>query len=58
MKISISKSSIRGAVRAPSSKSYTIRALICAALAEGKSEIRQPLGSEDTAACRGIFEKL
>ncbi len=58
MKISISKSSIRGAVRAPSSKSYTIRALICAAMAEGKSEIRQPLGSEDTAACRGIFEKL
>lgn len=33
--------------RAPPSKSYTHRALICAALAEGESFIRNPLDSED-----------
>ena len=39
MKASISKSEILGTVTAPSSKSYTIRGLMCAALANGKSEI-------------------
>ncbi|UUX91339.1 3-phosphoshikimate 1-carboxyvinyltransferase [Methanoplanus endosymbiosus] len=34
-------------LRAPPSKSYTHRALICAALAEGESFIRNPLDSED-----------
>ncbi len=58
MKASISKSRIYGKVTAPSSKSYTIRALICAALAEGRSEIISPLGSDDTEACLDILGKL
>ncbi|MBN2239361.1 MAG: 3-phosphoshikimate 1-carboxyvinyltransferase [Dehalococcoidales bacterium] len=58
MKVSISKSNIRGSVSVPSSKSYTIRALIAAALAKGESEIINPLGSDDTEACRGILENL
>jgi 3-phosphoshikimate 1-carboxyvinyltransferase len=36
-------------VRVPGSKSYTQRALICAALAEGKSKLRNVLTAEDTA---------
>ena len=35
-------------VRLPGSKSLTQRALICAALAEGESELKNPLFSEDT----------
>jgi 3-phosphoshikimate 1-carboxyvinyltransferase len=41
---------IDGMVQAPSSKSYTHRALIAASLAEGKSRIESPLFSEDTVA--------
>ncbi len=58
MKASISKSKIKGSVIAPSSKSYTIRALVCAALADGRSEIISPLGSDDTEACQDILTKL
>jgi len=58
MKVSISKSIIKGIVSAPSSKSYTIRALICAALAQGESEIINPLGSDDTEACQDILSAL
>ena len=58
MKVSISKSTIKGSVAAPSSKSYTIRALICAALADGESEIINPLGSDDTEACQDILSGL
>jgi len=47
---SISKSIVRGVLDAPSSKSYTIRALICAALSNGPSYIRRPLKSDDTLA--------
>ena len=58
MKASISRSTIKGSVTAPSSKSYTIRALICAALADGESEIIHPLGSDDTEACQDILSVL
>lgn len=58
MKASISKSTIGGSIVAPSSKSCTIRALICAALADGRSEIINPLGSDDTEACQDILGKL
>ena len=54
----MSKSNITGSVTAPSSKSYTIRALVCAALARGESEIISPLGSDDTAACRDVLSNL
>ncbi|MDP3880235.1 MAG: 3-phosphoshikimate 1-carboxyvinyltransferase [Dehalococcoidales bacterium] len=58
MKASIRKSKIAGRVVAPSSKSYSIRGLICAALARGESEIIDPLGSDDTEACLDVLGKL
>ena len=58
MRASISKSEIKGKVTAPSSKSYTIRGLMCAALARGKSEIVSPLGSDDTEASLDVLRKV
>ncbi len=58
MKVSISKSKITGKVTAPSSKSYTIRGLMCGALANGKSEIISPLASEDTAAATNVLKRV
>ena len=50
MNVKISKGAVRGEVVAPPSKSYTIRGLFCAALAEGESLISDPLDSDDTSA--------
>jgi 3-phosphoshikimate 1-carboxyvinyltransferase len=58
MKALISKSDIEGVVTAPSSKSYTIRGLICGALSSGKSHLVQPLGSEDTTAATNVLRKI
>ena len=58
MKVSIHKSKVRGKVKAPSSKSYTIRGLMCAALAKGKNEIIYPLSSDDTEAARDVLTKV
>jgi len=58
MRASITKSQIAGRVAAPSSKSYTIRGLLCAALARGESEIIHPLTSDDTEASLGVLNKL
>ena len=58
MRALIRKSEIRGEARAPSSKSYTIRALMCAALASGESEIISPLDSDDTLACAGVLGQI
>src|SRR5271157_4626888 len=58
MKASISKSEAVGKAAAPSSKSYTIRGLICAALAPGKSEIIAPLASDDTKAAINVLKKV
>jgi len=58
MKALISKSSIKGKVTAPSSKSYTIRGLMCAALAGGESLIINPLGSDDTEAAESVLSKI
>ena len=53
---------IEGTVKAPPSKSYTHRAFIIAALAEGESIIRDPLYSEDTIAslnaCRAFGSEV
>ncbi len=43
---------------APSSKSYTIRGLMCAALARGESEILHPLTSDDTEASLDVLSKV
>ena len=58
MKASVSKSEIAGKVTAPSSKSYTIRGLVCAALARGESEIINPLSSDDTEASLDVLSKI
>lgn len=58
MKASIQKSEISGKVTAPPSKSYTLRGVICAALAKGESEIVNPLGSDDTEAALDVLSKV
>jgi len=58
MRVLISKSKANGVVKAPSSKSYTIRSLMCAALAEGQSRIVSPLESDDTIAARECLSQL
>lgn len=58
MRAIISPSTLSGALAAPPSKSMAHRALICAALAEGESRIRNLSGSEDIAATRGALERL
>jgi len=58
MRVSVSKSEVRGKVRAPSSKSYTLRGLMCAALARGESEIMYPLSSDDTEAALNVLTKI
>jgi len=40
-----------GTVKIPSSKSHTIRQLLIASLADGESEIKDPLDSLDTRSC-------
>ncbi len=42
---------LTGSLRIPASKSHTIRALLIASLAAGKSRIRHPLYSSDTLSC-------
>ncbi len=58
MKVSTTKSKIAGEVTAPSSKSYTIRGLMCAALAKGRSELIHPLNSDDTEAAAKVLGQL
>ncbi len=58
MRALLSRSEIRGRVKAPASKSYTIRGLMCAALALGESEIIDPLGSDDTDASLDVLGKV
>jgi 3-phosphoshikimate 1-carboxyvinyltransferase len=58
MKALIHKSDFKGTVRAPSSKSYSLRGLMCAALAKGKSELIYPLTSDDTEAALSVMGKL
>ncbi len=49
---------IRGRLRPPGSKSITNRALVCAALAEGTSQLAGALDSEDTRLMRTALEEL
>lgn len=58
MQVSIGRSSIHGQVVAPSSKSYTIRGLMCAALAKGTSQLMNPLLADDTEAASGVLSEL
>jgi 3-phosphoshikimate 1-carboxyvinyltransferase len=58
MRASLGKSEIVGKTAAPSSKSYTIRGLMCAALAKGESRILNPLSSDDTEAATEVLGKI
>lgn len=51
MKLIVQPSNLKGEVLVPASKSHTMRALVIATLAEGVSEIANPLDSLDTRAC-------
>lgn len=58
MKAIISRSEINGKINAPSSKSYTIRSLMCAALADGESRLLKPLSSDDTEAASEVLAQI
>ena len=50
MKALIARSRASGVVRAPGSKSYSIRAAVCAAMADGESVLENVLEADDTTA--------
>jgi 3-phosphoshikimate 1-carboxyvinyltransferase len=58
MQITVNKSELKGRVKVPSSKSQTIRALMCAALARGESVLENPLLSEDTDVAADVLSKV
>ncbi len=58
MKIQAQKSVLTGKTSVPGSKSHTIRALLLAAIAHGKSEIENPLTGEDCVSCAKAIETL
>ncbi|EKD27433.1 MAG: 3-phosphoshikimate 1-carboxyvinyltransferase, partial [uncultured bacterium] len=51
MKIKASKSTLKGIVAVPGSKSHTIRSIVIGLLGEGTSTIINPLMSADTISC-------
>lgn len=58
MRVEVFPSSIIGEMSVPSSKSHTIRGLVIATLASGKSTIRNPLCSEDILSAARNVEQL
>jgi 3-phosphoshikimate 1-carboxyvinyltransferase len=58
MKVTINKTAPKGRVTIPSSKSMTLRALFCAALARGESQIQHPLISDDTSYAADVLGKI
>ena len=58
MRVKIRNSKIAGIVTAPGSKSMTHRALMCSALASGKSLIHSPLISDDTETTSRLLREL
>lgn len=58
VKHSIQPSRVSGTVKIPGSKSHTIRGLLIAAFAEGRSRLNSPLESSDTASCREAVTAL
>jgi 3-phosphoshikimate 1-carboxyvinyltransferase len=51
-------STLCGSVEIPGSKSHTIRAVAIAALADGESEIREPLDSDDARSAVAVYRAL
>jgi 3-phosphoshikimate 1-carboxyvinyltransferase len=58
MRVTIHKSEVKGKINIPSSKSMTIRAMMCGALSQGTSEILHPLMSEDTNAAVNVLGQV
>ncbi len=62
MKLIIEPSKLKGEVEIPASKSHTIRAVVIASLARGRSKIINPLDSSDTRsaleACRSLGARI
>ncbi len=58
MKVSVHRSQVKGRVSAPPSKSYTIRGVMCGALAKGESEIVHPLMADDTQAAINVLHQV
>ena len=58
MKIKIEKSVAVGSVKAPPSKSYAHRLLICSALADGKSTVYGISESDDMRATLGCINSF
>jgi 3-phosphoshikimate 1-carboxyvinyltransferase len=58
MQVTVNKSEPKGSVKVPSSKSQTIRALMCAALSRGESVLENPLVCEDTDAAADVLGKV
>lgn len=58
LKITTATGVLSGVVKAPSSKSYTIRALLSSLLAGGSCTVLEPLVSRDTRACMNVCEAL
>ncbi|HEY97138.1 MAG TPA: 3-phosphoshikimate 1-carboxyvinyltransferase [Dehalococcoidia bacterium] len=58
MQVTVNKSEPKGSVKVPSSKSQTIRALMCAALSKGESVLENPLVCEDTDAAADVLGKV
>ncbi len=62
MNLLVKQSRLQGEVRIPASKSHTIRAVVIASLAEGRSVLRNPLDSMDSQAsinaCRALGAKI
>ena len=60
--IKISSSSLSGVIQAPPSKSHTLRSVLFASMARGKSKILNPLNSPDTnsmiEACRQLGARI
>jgi len=58
MRLVCRPSRLRGSVEIPGSKSHTIRAVAIASLADGESQIREPLASADTLAAVDVYRAL
>jgi len=62
MNLLVKKSALEGSIEIPGSKSHTIRAVVIASLAKGKSRIVSPLDSGDTCsavvACRALGAEI
>lgn len=58
MNVTVRPGRLAGSVSIPGSKSHTIRALLMAAMAEGRSTISAALDSDDTASCMRVLQQM